>query len=39
MGKILIVEDDIKIGDLEQEILSNEGFVCDWAYSGTKALL
>lgn len=39
MSKILIVEDDVKIGDLEQEVLTSEGFVCDRAYSGTEALL
>lgn len=39
MTKILIVEDDIKIGNLEEEVLSEEGFTCTRAYSGTEALL
>lgn len=39
MSKILIVEDDVKIGDLEQEVLSEEGYICDRAYSGTEAVL
>lgn len=36
---ILIVEDDVKIGDLEQEVLEAEGFLCKRAYSGTEARL
>lgn len=36
---ILIVEDDVKIGNLEQEVLEREGYVCKRAYSGTEALL
>ncbi len=39
MSKILIIEDDVKIGNLEEEILSGEGFACVRAYSGTEALL
>ena len=39
MSQILIIEDDVQIGDLEQEILENEGYVCQRAYSGTEALL
>ena len=34
---ILIVEDDVKIGDLEQEVLEAEGFLCKRAYPGTDA--
>lgn len=39
MARILIVEDDINIGNLEQEVLENEGFSCVRAYSGTEAML
>lgn len=39
MNNILIIEDDVQIGDLEQEILSEEGFSYIRAYSGTEALL
>ena len=37
--KILIIDDDIQIGNLEQEILEREGYSCMRAYSGTEALL
>lgn len=39
MSRILIVEDDIEIGNLEQEVLEAEGFTCSRAYSGTEAVL
>ena len=37
--EILIVDDDMKIGDLEQEVLEQAGYSCRRAYSGTDALL
>ena len=37
--KILIIDDDMKIGDLEQEVLEQAGYSCRRAYSGTEALL
>ena len=40
MGKnILIIDDDIQIGNLEQEVLEREGYLCSRAYSGTEAVL
>lgn len=36
---ILIIEDDIQIGNLEQEVLESEGYICIRAYSGTEAAL
>lgn len=40
MGKkILIIDDDVQIGNLEQEVLSQEGYETFRAYSGTEALL
>ena len=36
---ILIIDDDIQIGNLEQEVLEQEGYQCLRAYSGTEALL
>lgn len=36
---ILIIDDDIQIGNLEQEVLEREGYLCRRAYSGTEALL
>ena len=36
--KILIIDDDMKIGDLEQEVLEQAGYCCQRAYSGTEAL-
>lgn len=37
--KILIIDDDIQIGNLEQEVLEREGYICSRAYSGTEAIL
>ena len=37
--KILIIDDDMKIGNLEQEVLEQAGYYCHRAYSGTEALL
>ena len=37
--KILIIDDDMKIGNLEQEVLEQAGYYCQRAYSGTEALL
>lgn len=37
--KILIIDDDISIGNLEQEILEQAGYQVLRAYSGTEALL
>lgn len=37
--RILIIEDDIQIGNLEQEVLGQHGYACIRAYSGTEALL
>ncbi len=39
MSKILIIEDDVEIGNLEQTVLEEEGFLCIRAYSGTEAVL
>ena len=39
MKTILIVDDDVCIGDMLQEILSKEGYGTARAYSGTEALL
>ncbi len=40
MGKkILIIDDDIQIGNLEQEVLVQEGYETFRAYSGTEAML
>ena len=36
--KILIVDDDIQIGNLEQEVLEQHGYACARAYSGTEAV-
>ena len=36
---ILIIEDDIQIGNLEQELLETAGYRCIRAYSGTEAVL
>ena len=38
MTKILIIDDDEFIGNLEEEILTKEGFSVNRAYSGTEAL-
>lgn len=37
--KILIIDDDIAIGNLEQEVLEQRGYAVLRAYSGTEALL
>ena len=37
--KILIIEDDIQIGPLEEEALNNNGYQCFRAYSGSEAVL
>ena len=37
--KILIIEDDIQIGSLEEEALNNNGCQCFRAYSGSEAVL
>ncbi len=39
MTKILIVDDDIHIGNMLEEILTREGYSPSRAYSGTEALL
>ena len=39
MQKILIVDDDAAIGDMEQEVLERAGYAVRRAYSGTEALL
>lgn len=39
MKKILIVDDDIYIGDMLQEVLTKEGYHVLRAYSGTEAVL
>ena len=39
MRKILIIDDDVTIGDLEQEVLARAGYAVLRAYSGTEALL
>lgn len=39
MKKILIIDDDVYIGDMLEEILTKEGYVVARAYSGTEALL
>ncbi len=38
-AKILIIDDDIQIGNLEQEVLEKEGYFCLRAYSGTEAAM
>ncbi len=39
MQKILIVDDDISIGNLLEELLEGEGYSVSRAYSGTEALM
>lgn len=39
MQTILIVDDDVNIGNLEQEVLERAGYAVQRAYSGTEALL
>ena len=37
--RILIIDDDIQIGNLEQEVLEQHGYLCLRAYSGTEAVM
>ena len=37
--KILIIEDDIQIGSLEEEVLNNNDYQCFRACSGSEAVL
>lgn len=39
MKKILIIDDDIHIGNMLEETLTKEGYIVSRAYSGTEALL
>lgn len=39
METILIIDDDVAIGNLEQEVLEREGYLVQRSYSGTEALL
>ncbi len=39
MSTIMIIDDDVNIGNLEQEVLEREGYSVMRAYSGTEALL
>ena len=39
MKRILIIDDDIHIGNMLEEALSEEGYKISRAYSGTEALL
>ena len=39
MKRILIVDDDVHIGDLLEEALTREGYLCSRAYSGTEAMM
>lgn len=39
METILIIDDDVAIGNLEREVLEREGYLVQRAYSGTEALL
>ena len=39
MKHILIIDDDVHIGDMLEEVLSREGYRVSRAYSGTEALL
>lgn len=39
MQRIMIVDDDIPIGDMLEEVLEKEGYQVSRAYSGTEALL
>ena len=39
MQSILIIDDDVSIGNLEQDVLEREGYAVQRAYSGTEALL
>ena len=37
--RILIIDDDLQIGNLEQEVLEQHGYACTRAYSGTEAVM
>lgn len=37
--KILIIDEDTQIGNLEQEVLEQQGYACLRAYSGTEAVM
>ena len=37
--QILVIDDDIRIGDMLEEMLTQEGYGVSRAYSGTEALL
>lgn len=37
MSTIMIIDDDEVIGNLEQEVLEQDGYVVQRAYSGTEA--
>ena len=39
MKRILMIDDDVHIGDMLDEVLSREGYAVTRAYSGTEALL
>lgn len=39
METILIIDDDVAIGNLEQEVLEREGYLVQRAYSGTESNL
>ena len=39
MRTILIIDDDIAIGNMEQEVLERVGYTTRSAYSGTESLL
>lgn len=39
MKRILIIDDDVHIGNMLEEFLGNEGYLVSHAYSGTEALL
>ena len=39
MSRILVIDDDVPIGDMLQELLEREGYRVTRAYSGTEALL
>lgn len=39
MKRILIIDDDVPIGDMLEEVLVREGYAVSRAYSGTEALL
>ncbi len=39
MKRILIIDDDVPIGDMLEEVLAREGYAVSRAYSGAEALL